>query len=141
MRWILVAVLLLLVGYLLQLELLVYAMCCLLGVILVSRGLAFGWLGQVSAERVCNRARVEIGEKVAVVLTVRNSGFLPVPWLLLEDSVPFGALQQRPPRMKIEGRRLRIVWLKGRSEQVVTYQPSFLMRGYYQYPRIRKDGW
>ena len=141
MRWILVAVLLLLVGYLLQLELLVYAMCCLLGVILVSGGLAFGWLGQVSAERVCNRARVEIGEKVAVVLTVRNSGFLPVPWLLLEDSVPFKALQQRPPRMKIEGRRLRIVWLRGRSEQVVTYQPSFLMRGYYQLgPLLMESG-
>ena len=58
MRWILVAVLLLVTGYVLQLELLVYAMCSLLGVILVSRVLAFGWLGQVSAERVCNRARV-----------------------------------------------------------------------------------
>ena len=88
MRWVLVAVLLLMAGYLLQLELLVYAMCALLGVILVSRALAFGWLVQVTADRVCNRARVQVGEKVAVVLTVRNRGFWPVPWLLLEDSLP-----------------------------------------------------
>lgn len=141
MRWVLAAVFLLLVGYLLQLELLVYAMCCLLGVILVSRGLAFGWLGQVSAERECNRSRVQVGEKVAVVLTVRNRGFFPVPWLLLEDSVPHTALQQRPPRMTIDGPRLRIVWLKGRSQQVLTYQPSFLMRGYYQLgPLLMESG-
>ena len=141
MRWVLGAVFLLLAGYLLQLELLVYAMCSLLGVILVSRALAFGWLGQVSAERVCNRARVQVGERVAVVLTVRNRGILPVPWLLLEDSLPQHALRQRPPRIKIEGRRLKLVWLKGRSEQVLTYQPTFLMRGYYQLgPLLMESG-
>ena len=43
MRWVLGAVFLLLAGYLLQMELLVYAMCSLLGEILLIPALAVGW--------------------------------------------------------------------------------------------------
>ena len=37
-----------------------------------------------------------IGDKVAVIVNIRNRGKLPIPWLIVEDSVPKEALLQRP---------------------------------------------
>ena len=132
MRWYLGAILLLVAGLVFNLGLLVYAMYALLGVMLVSRYLARQWIENVSATRECNRLTAQIGDKAAVVVTVRNEGRLPVGWLLLEDSVPGDALVQRPPRIKLERRRFAILQLRPGGEQALRYQINFLMRGYYQ---------
>src|SRR5438046_3308252 len=111
MRWFLGAILLLVIGIAFQLGLLVYAMYVLLGVMLVSRYLAREWVENITAERECSRLTAQIGEKVAVIVTIKNAGKLPVPWLLLEDSLPKQALLQRPPRISLDGKRANILQL------------------------------
>ena len=132
MRWILGAVLLLAIGLVFRLGLLVYAMYALLGVIVLSRFLAQTWIENLSADRECSRLTAEIGDKVAVIVNLRNNGRWPVAWLLTEDSLPRGALRQRPPRLNVDGRRVNLMQLKPNAEQSLLYQVTFLMRGYYQ---------
>jgi uncharacterized protein (DUF58 family) len=132
MKWLLGALVLLLVGVFFQLGLLVYAMYVLLGVLLISRYLAREWIENLAAERVCDGASLQIGEKANVVVTVRNQGRLPVPWLLLEDSLPVEALTHRPPRLTATGPRMTITRLAPRGEGTLRYQLHFLGRGYYQ---------
>jgi uncharacterized protein (DUF58 family) len=130
--WFLGAALLLAVGLVFDLGLLVYAMYVLLGVLIVSRSLARQWIEGVTATRDSSRLTAEIGDKTAVVINLQNLGTLPIPWLLLEDALPTEALQQRPPRIRIEGKRLSIMQFGPRGQKSLLYQVQFLMRGYYQ---------
>src|SRR5256885_11260686 len=102
MRWYFGAILLLLVGLALGLSLLTYAMYALLGVMLVSRGLSRMWITNVAAERECNRLSANVGDRIAVVVDVRNRGLLPVAWLLLEDVLPRSALMFDPTNLGVE---------------------------------------
>ena len=78
---------------------------------------------------------------MAVVLTLRNTGWLAVPWLIWEDSLPREALAQKPPRIKTEKRRYGIIRLRAGGEVVLLYQVNFLMRGYYQFgPLLLETG-
>jgi uncharacterized protein (DUF58 family) len=132
MRWLLGAIALLIIGIVLQLGLLVYAMYVLIGIMLVSRYFAREWIENVVAERECSRTTAQIGEKAAIVVTITNRSVWPIVWLLLEDSVPKQALLQRPPRIAIEGKRVTIMQLPTRGTKSIRYQVKFLMRGYYQ---------
>jgi uncharacterized protein (DUF58 family) len=132
MRWYLGAIVLLAIGIVFQMGLLVYAMYVLLGVMLVSRFLAREWVEKITAERECSRPTAEIGDKVAVIVNIRNGGRLPVPWLLVEDSLPKGALNQASPRLSLDGKRISIMRLGARAQKSLLYQVTFLMRGYYQ---------
>lgn len=140
MRWILGAIILLLVGFVMQWGLLVYAMYALLGVIAVSRFLAKHWIESIDAVRECNRLVAEVGDKVAVSVTITNKSSIPIPWLLLEDSLPNEALAQRPPRLKVEGRRIALMQLGGHGQNVLLYQLTFAMRGYYQLGPLLIEG-
>lgn len=130
MRWLLGAILLLLIGIALQLGLLVYAMYALLGVILLSRFLARQWIEGLTATRECNRVVAEVGDVVAVVVDVKNSSSLPIPWLIIEDSLPKSALIQK--RLKVDGRRIQLVQIGPRGQKALLYQVKCQMRGYYQ---------
>lgn len=132
MRWLLGAIALLVIGIAFQLGLLVYSMYALLGVILTSRLLARQWIENIVARRECNRDVAEIGDKVAVIVEIRNDSTLPVPWLLIEDSLPSDALRQKPPRLKVEGRRVALMQVGPRGTKSLRYQVTFQMRGYYQ---------
>lgn len=141
MRWVVGALLLLAVGVVFQLGLLVYAMYALLGVMFVSWFLAKNWIENVDAARECSRLSADVGETVAVVTTIRNTGGLPIAWLLVEDSLPRAALAQRPPRIKVHRRRVELMMLKGNSEKTLLYQVEFQMRGYYQFgPLLVESG-
>ena len=131
-NWLSAAILILLIGIVLQLDLLVYAMYVLLGVMLVSRYLARTWIDSVSATREFSRPTAGIGDKTAVVVTIRNTGRIPIAWILLEDSLPREALTQRPPRIKVERRRYGITSLRPGGQTSLLYQVTFLMRGFYQ---------
>jgi uncharacterized protein (DUF58 family) len=74
MKWYLGAALLLLVALVFQLGLLAYAMYVLLALLISSRVLARNWIESLSATRECNRLSAEIGESIAVVVTVTNNG-------------------------------------------------------------------
>jgi uncharacterized repeat protein (TIGR01451 family) len=132
MNWIVGAVLLLIVAMLFDMDLLVYSMYVLLAVILSSRFLAKTWAESLSAERTCNRLTANIGDKVAVSLSVRNNGSIPVAWVLLEDLLPRRAIIHDPPSLAIEGRRVALSMLKPNCEQSILYQLNCNRRGYYQ---------
>jgi uncharacterized protein (DUF58 family) len=132
MKWILGAILVLLIGMALELGLLVYAMYALIAVLLISRFLAREWTDHISASRSCNRTSAQIDEKAAVIVEIKNEGSLTVPWLLIEDSLPRDALRQRAPRLKIERKRRGLFKVSSGGSVSLRYQLNFLMRGYYQ---------
>jgi uncharacterized protein (DUF58 family) len=131
MKWLLAAVAMLALGLMLRLGLLVYAMYVLLAVVVVSRFLSRKWIESLSVARTCDCSKAEIGDRATIVVTVRNSGGLSIPWALLEDSMPVEALT-RPPRLRIEGPREQITRVPAKGEHQMEYRVEFLTRGYFQ---------
>jgi uncharacterized protein (DUF58 family) len=141
MKWYVGIALLLMAALLLESGLLAYAMYVMVGLLLVTRLMARSWIGNLSATRACNRLTAEIGEKVAVEVTVHNSGKMPVPWVLLEDLLPGSALNQRAPRLRLKGKRLQLSMIGPDGQAVVRYQLVCRMRGYYQLgPLVLESG-
>jgi uncharacterized protein (DUF58 family) len=132
MKWWLGAGLMLLAALILESGLLAYAMYVLLAVMLISRVLARSWVKNVHATREFLEPTAEIGESMRVLVRVKNSGFLPVPWILLEDLLPRPALVQRPPRLKVRGNRIQLKLLWPGAEVNVKYHLDCQMRGYHQ---------
>lgn len=132
MNWIVAAVLILLTALLFDLGLLAYAMYALLAVILVSRMLTHLWAEKLTATRECNQLTARVGDSVAVVITVRNEGGLPIPWVLLEDLLPRHALIHDPPNLAVSGRRVTLCMLGSRGSKTLLYQLQCNRRGYYQ---------
>ncbi len=141
MRWFAGAGLLLLIALILDLGLLAYAMYALLGVMVTSRLLARAWAENLGATRECNRVTANIGEQVAVVVTLDNRGVLPIPWVLVEDLLPRHALIPPPPRLGVLGKRLKLAMLGSRGRKNLFYQLRCNQRGYYQIgPLIMETG-
>lgn len=132
MNWITVALLLLVVALVFRLGLLVYAMYTLLAVLLVSRWLARQWSEHVTAERVCDQLAADVGDTVRVVIRLRNTGRLPIPWMLIEDLLPRHALLHDPPNLQVRGRRVLLTMLGRHAEREISYQLVCNRRGYYQ---------
>jgi uncharacterized repeat protein (TIGR01451 family) len=141
MKWFLGAILLLLAALLLESGLLAYAMYVLLGLLIVSRLLAHSWITNLKATRACNRFTAEVGETIAVNVTVQNTGLLPVPWVLLEDMLPGKAISVTHPRLRVKKKRMRIAMIGSRGTMELLYQIEFKMRGYYQVgPLVLESG-
>jgi uncharacterized protein (DUF58 family) len=132
MKWILGALGLLVLGLVLKLGLLVYAMYVLLGILGLSRFFSRAWTDHLAASRFCDQDVLEIGETAVIEVEVRNQSRLSVPWLILEDSLPRDALVQIPHRLKAEGPRLTLARLAPGETASLKHQVTFLMRGYYQ---------
>lgn len=141
MTWLLGAVLLLLLALLLGMDLLAYALYALVAVLLFSRYLAARWAEAASAHREGSRWQVEIGQKVAIVITLRNTSRWPIVWLLVEDVLPPEALVHRPPRLAVDGARMRLWMLPPGTRRTLTYQVTPTRRGYYQIgPLVAETG-
>ncbi len=132
MIWWAGVILLLLIAVVFDLGLLAYAMYVLLAVMLVSRFLTRRWTESLAAKRECNRSEAEIGQTVAVNVTLQNTGNLPIPWVLVEDLLPREALLYDPPRLKVAGRRVNLSLLGSKSRKSINYQLTPTRRGYYQ---------
>lgn len=132
MKWVLGTLALLVVGLVFHLGLLVYAMYTLLGVLLVSRYLAWAWIRHLTATRECNKDSVQIGESAQVTVTILNSGAWKVPWLLVEDSIPADAPDGQPGRLHVNGSRLFLTQMRRGAQELFGYEIRFLARGYYQ---------
>jgi uncharacterized protein (DUF58 family) len=132
MKWFFGVLLLLLAALVLESGLLAYATYILLGLLLITRVLSRTWMNGLSARRECKRLTAEVGEEVEVSLSIKNDGFLPVPWVLLEDVLPRVALDVRWPRLKVVGKRLQVIRLRSHGQRVVRYRLHCLKRGYYQ---------
>ena len=141
MKWFIAVALLLLAALFLESGLLAYAMYVLAGLLIVSRLMVRSWNEGLSATRSCKSDTAEIGDKIAVEVTVKNRGKLPIPWVLLEDLLPGNALNQRAPRLAVKGKRLQLSMIAGSGEIVVRYQITCKMRGYYQLgPLVMESG-
>jgi len=132
MKWILGTLALLVLGLVLQLSLLVYAMYVLLGILLLSRFFTRSWTDNLVARRTCEGGVFEIGDATTVSVEIENTGRLAIPWLIIEDSLPYEALAQRPFRIEVEGARLDLTRLGPGEETTLEYQVTFGQRGYYQ---------
>lgn len=141
MSWLVGAVLLLLICLALQLGMLAYAMYVLIAVVLLSRLLTNRWGASLDAERECSQLEARVGDKVAVMIHVRNSGQLPIAWTLLEDLLPRDALMYRTPALKVEGRRVLLTVIRGGRTKRILYQLRCNRRGYYQLgPLVMETG-
>jgi len=154
MKWFIVILIGLLAALLLESGLLAYAMYVLLALLILSRLLARNWIASVKAVRLLRPKRghavtelpgvamsVEIGAKMQVLITVKNEGWMPVPWVLLEDLLPAFALDKKYPRLKIKGKRVQIAMMRGGGDTKLKYDIECLMRGYYQIgPVVMENG-
>ena len=131
MKWILGTIALLALALAFQLNLLVYAMYVLLGVLLLSRFFTHRWVAAIEARRFGGDEVLEIGDTAEIKVAVQNTGALTIPWLLLEDGLSRDALTP-PVRIKAQGARLALTRLRPNETHVLTYKVQFLMRGYYQ---------
>ena len=108
MKWFIAAILFLLASLAFGLSLPAYAMYALLGIMLT----AAGWRGigseSLSAERDCNRYSANVGDMVAVVITLKNASRLPVAWTLIEDLLPRRAITYQPPSLQVVGSRIQL---------------------------------
>ncbi len=132
MKWFLGATLLLALALVLRLGLLAYAMYALLGVMLLSRFLARTWAEHLTARRECNKLSAQVGESVAVMVTIENRGAWPIAWLLVEDLLPRHALIYDPPSLRVTGRRVQLAMFRRRGRKTLLYQLQCNRRGYYQ---------
>jgi uncharacterized protein (DUF58 family) len=132
MKWLAATVLLLLLAVVLRLSLLVYVVYALLGIWLLSRYLTRVWAESVVARREYSKLTAEIGDQIAVVVTIENVGRLPIPWLLVEDLLPRDALIYEPPKLRVSGRRIQLLMLRPRAKKTILYQLTCNRRGYYQ---------
>ena len=73
-----------------------------------------------------------MGDRVAVVITLKNTGWLPVAWVLVEDLLPRRALMYQPPSLQVEGQRTQLAMLGGRGKHTMFYQLQCNRRGYHQ---------
>ena len=124
MKWIFATLGLLVLGLILKLSLLIYAMYVLLGVLMLSRFFSRVWTDQIDAKRFCNDEVVEIGTTTECKIAVQNTGRLAVPWMILEDSLSRDALVQMPARIKAEGARVALVRLAPGESKVLSYRWS-----------------
>jgi len=132
MKWIAGTIALLALGLVFQLSLLIYAMYVLLGVLLLSRVFTRVWTDAIEARRFGDDEALEIGSSLEIKVAARNTGRLAIPWLLMEDSLPRGAMTETPHHLKAEGGRLTLARLAPGETKVLSYRIQFLMRGYYQ---------
>lgn len=142
MKWISGTIILLVLGLLLKLTLLVYAMYVLGGILLLSRFFTQAWTDKVTASRTCSLETAEIGETARIEVELKNTGRLSVPWLLVEDALPRETAILTRKRIQAEGPRLALVRLSpDESATVIHYDVTFLMRGYYQFgPLLLETG-
>ena len=132
MKWIFGTLSLLLLGLIFRLNLLVYAMYALLGVLLLSRFFTRHWTEKMIVRRRSSGDIFEIGESCEVTVEIENQGSLSVPWLLIEDSLSRDALSETPRRLKINGGRLKLICLARGETAELEYEVTFLTRGYFQ---------
>src|SRR5882672_5048197 len=108
MKWFVGALLLLLVALVLDSGLLAFAMYVLLALLVATRLMARSWVENLEVKRHCDKTTAEVGDSVSIWVTVRNNGFLPVPWVLLEDMLPSKALIGSRARLRVRKRRQKI---------------------------------
>ncbi len=131
-KWLAGSLVFLALALLFRMSLLVLAMYALVLLLVVSRHLARVWSEGLSATRHCGATKLQVGDSAEIALEIRNAGGLGVTWVLAEDILPRSALASRPPKITVDGRRIKLLSLGRRASKLLKYQIQFAMRGYYQ---------
>jgi uncharacterized protein (DUF58 family) len=63
---------------------------------------------------------------------LNNLSAMRIGWVLIEDLFPEHFLRQRPPRVKIKGRRMKLCSVPAGGSTVLKYEIECDTRGYYQ---------
>lgn len=124
LKWIGGAAVLLLLAYATGSGFVVYSLYAVLFVMVLSRLITEVCLRGFDCEREISRAEAVIGERTEVILTVRNKGFLPILWVLVEDLLP--------ARMPVTGEYAKLLTLMPGQEEKLLYQVTLNRRGYHQ---------
>jgi uncharacterized protein (DUF58 family) len=142
MKWIVSISGLLALGLYFQLNLLVYAMYVLAGVLLLGRFLTQSWVESLTAQRTAVEDVCEIGSTIQIAVELKNRGRLSVPWVFLEDSISLSAMHEGLRRMEIDGNRMELTRLGPREvKTAIEYEVKFLQRGYFQFgPMLAETG-
>lgn len=93
------------------------------------------WAGRTMAHlRVVRQfnGRAFLGDTVKVTLVIKNGGVLPVPWLMVNESLP--AALATPPFYR------RAISLGSKEEQRYSYEVQCRRRGYYPIGPLRIEG-
>jgi uncharacterized protein (DUF58 family) len=140
-NWIIAALAILAASFLIQSDLLAYAMYALLTIIVVSRFLTNRWVNALQAERSCSKLVANINDHIGVSLDLVNTGGLPIPWVLLEDALPEQALLYDPPSLDVQDSRVKLTMLRPNQKKRLQYSFICNRRGYYQLgPTILETG-
>lgn len=132
-RLIIILIVVMVTAFALQAGLLAFATYVLLGALLLSRHLAKKWVGDLEARRDWKvDGPVEVGATVEVKVRLKNTGRSRIAWVLVEDLFPEHFLRQKPPRVKVEGQRLRLFSIGGGKTVVLKYEVVCPYRGFYQ---------
>ena len=126
------AILLLLVAMLLNLNLLVYAIYSIVGVLLICRWVTSRWSQDVTATRGKIPQQVEVGDDVTVAVDVAHVGTLPISWILIDDMLEKRALLSKVPAIKVKGNSIAIDQMAPGAVHQLRYTIKFKRRGYYQ---------
>ena len=132
-RWLLLVVGLLALALALKAGLVAFAGYVLLGVYALSRYLAKQWTQNLAVERTTDRAAddgpLQVGDTLTVTLKVRNTGKLPIGWVLVEEMLPDVAV--RRGRITVKGPRIQVLFLRPLQTRTVKLKFTFHARGYY----------
>ena len=131
-RWVVGVVALIGLAVALQAGLVAFAGYVVLGVLLLSRFLAKSWITNLEAERIVPDGQREVGDTVPVEVKLKNTGRVPVGWLLFEDMLPEFIFKARPARVGIKGGRIRVLFITAGGTKSIKYKMTFHARGYYQ---------
>lgn len=129
----LVVVGLLVLALVLKAGLVAFAGYVLIGVYLLSRYLAKQWTQNLSVERTTNLADedgpLQVGESLTVTLKFRNTGTIPIGWVLVEEMLPDFAVRRN--RITVKGPRIQVLFLRPLQVKTVKLKVTFHARGYY----------
>ena len=131
-KWILAALVVLLLAYVFDMGLLIYAMYAVIGIMVVSRFLSGNWVDHVVAVRKCDQLSLEEGEMLNVFIDVENNGSFPISWMLIEDLLPASARLEKAPSLTLKGSCVDVVQLGRKKTKHLVYQIQVNRRGYYQ---------
>jgi uncharacterized protein (DUF58 family) len=111
------------VAFFTRVEFLFYLLYALFGILVLGRLWAQRSMRAVVLQRK-HEERLFWGDQVPVLLEVRNSGWLPVLWLRLDDGVPIEIGSPAPHRW--------VISLAPHERQVLSYTLQGRRRGYYR---------
>ena len=131
-KLIITAILLLLVAMLLNLNLLVYAIYSIVGVLLICKWVTARWSQDVTATRRKFAEEVEVGDEISVAVDVAHVGTLPISWVLIDDMLEKRATHSKVPAITVKGDNIAIAQMAPGAMHQLRYKIKFKRRGYYQ---------